>query len=152
MNYQHLTAKELIRYLDLTSTDPLVRKLIQLLQDESLMEELEAVGMDPDTKAFRDDGWEYRSPGEYIEHLRRERDYYLEESDDQRRQIDQLEAEVKRMGTINLMNFIADVQHKMEMTTMEKDRAVRAAAADRKLREEAEHKFEFWEKMNHGIR
>jgi hypothetical protein len=151
MNYDNLTTKELINYLDLTSTDPLVLRLIDLLKDESLSVELEEAGMDPITREFRDDGV-YLSPAEYINQLQRDRDYYLDESDDQRRQIDSLEAEIKRLGTINLMNFIADVQHKMEMATMEKDRAVRRAEQERELRKEAEQKFEFWDKMNHGIR
>lgn len=151
MKTEHLTIKELINYLDFTSTDPMVLRLVHSLKNESLSVELEEAGMDPTIRKFKDD-WEYFSPAEYINHLQRERDYYLEESDDQRHQIEQLEAEIKRMSTTTLMNFIADVQHKMEMTTMEKDRAVRAAAADRKLREEAEQKFEFWDKMNHGIR
>lgn len=152
MNYQHLTTKELIRYLDLTSTDPLVRKLIQLLQDESLIEELEAVGMDPDSKVFKDDGWEYRSPGEYIEHLRREVDYYVGERNHAEDQVLELEAEIKRLGTMSIVNFIADVKHKLDMNNLETARANNRAESERVLRKEAEQKFEFWDKMNHGVK
>ena len=152
MNYNHLTAKELIRYLDLTSTDPLVRRLVELLQEESLIEELEEAGMDPVTKEFRDDGWNYRGPAEYIQHLRNDIDYYVREAEELQGQVHDLEKEVKRFSTVNLVSFIADVHHKLEMAKMEQGRAERRAEHEQTLRKEAEQKFEFWDKMNHGIK
>lgn len=152
MNYNHLTAKELIHYLDLNSTDPLVLRLVKLLQEESLVEELEEAGMDPVTKEFRDDGWNYRGPAEYIQHLRNDLDYYVRECDDLQNQVYDLEKEIKNLSTISLVNFIADVKHKLDMTIMEKDRANAKAEEERVKRKEAEQKFEFWDKMNHGIR
>jgi hypothetical protein len=151
MNYQHLTVKELIRYLDLTSTDPLVRKLIQLLQDESLVEELAEAGMDPVTQEFKHD-WEYFGPASYIEKLRNDVDYYVEECNNLENKVRELEGEVTRMSTVSLVNFIADVQHKLEMNKLETARANNRAEAERAARKEAEQKFEFWDKMNHGVK
>lgn len=151
MNYQHLTAGELIRYLDLTSTDPLVRKLIQLLQDESLIYELESAGMDPVTREFKHD-WEYFGPASYIEKLRNDVDYYVEECNNLENKVRELEGEVTRMSTVSLVNFIADVHHKLEMSKFEQGRAERRAEAEREARKEAEQKFEFWDKMNHGVK
>ena len=152
MNYEHLSVKELIHYLDLYHKDPLVRRLVKLLREESLIEDLEQVGMDPVSKVFKDDGWEYRTPGEYIEHLRNDIDYHVRECDNLQSQVHDLEKEVKRLSTISLVSFIADVHQTLETAKMEEGRARRIAEHEKKLREEAEHKFEFWDKMNHGIK
>lgn len=152
MNYENLSVKELIHYLDLYHEDPLVRRLAVALREESLIEELEAVGMDPDTKAFRDDGWDYRSPGEYIQHLRNEIDYYVRERNEAEDRVLELESEIKRLSTMSIVNFIADVKHKLDMNNLETARANNRAEAEREARKESEQKFEFWEKLNHGIR
>ena len=152
MNYEHLSVKELIHYLDLYHEDPLVRRLVKLLREESLIEDLEQVGMDPVDKVFKDDGWEYRTPSEYIQHLRNDIDYHVRECDDLQSQVYDLEKEVNRLSTIGIMNFVADVKHKLDMTIMEKDRAIARAEEEKVLRKSAEQKFEFWDKMNHGIK
>jgi len=151
MNYEAMSTKELIHYLDLYSDDPLVRRLVKLLQEESLVTELVEAGMDPVTREFEND-WNQYSPGEYIRQLRSDLDYYVRECDDLQSQIQSLEKEVSRMGTVNLISFIADVHHKLEMAKMEQGRAERIAENEKKLRKEAEQKFEFWDKMNNGIR
>ena len=152
MNYENLSVKELIHYLDLYHEDPLVRRLVTLLREESLVEELEDAGMDPVTKTFRTDGWNYRGPAEYIQHLRNDLDYYVREADDLQNKVYDLEKEIKNLSTISLVNFIADVHHKLEMAKMEQGRAERIAEQERVLRKTAEQKFEFWDKMNHGIK
>lgn len=151
MNYDNLSAKELIHYLDIYNDDPMVRRLVKLLQEDSVVKELIDVGMDPTSNTFEHD-WQHLSPGDYIEQLRRDMDYYIEERDEAEHKADELEREVIRLSTMSLVNFIADVHHKLEMNTMEKDRAVKRAEQEQELRKEAEKKFEFWDKMNHGIR
>jgi predicted Holliday junction resolvase-like endonuclease len=76
----------------------------------------------------------------------------MDERDQMEHEKDELEREVTRLSTMSLVNFVADVQHKMEMNTMERDRAVKRAEQERELRKEAEQKFEFWDKMNHGVK
>lgn len=151
MNYAAMTTKELIHYLDLYSDDPVVRRLVRLLQEESLVEELAALGMDPVTREFKHD-WEYYGPAEYIEKLRGDIDYYVEECNDLENQVRELEGEVTRMSTVSLVNFIADVKHKLDMNNLETARANNRAEAERAARKEAEQKFEFWDKMNHGVK
>ncbi len=151
MNYNNLSARELIHYLDLYSEDPIVLRLVKLLKEESIVQELVDVGMNPDTMTFEAD-YQHVSPGEYIDQLRRDVDYYVEERDSLENEVDELRQEVKRMSTIGIMNFVADVHHKLEMATLEKNRATRAAEEERKRREEAEQKFEFWDKLHHGIK
>lgn len=151
MRTEHLTTKELINYLDFTSTDPMVRRLIQLLQEEGLVHELVEVGMDPVGRTFEHD-WQYLSPGNYIVQLRNDAEYYMDERNQMELEKDELEREVARLSTLSLVSFIADVQHKLEMTNMECARANKRAEQERELRKEAEQKFEFWDKMNHGVK
>jgi len=146
-----LSNQELVNRLWLESTDPTVRKLLEIFNEESLIDELKSAGMDIKNMAFESD-YQWYSPAEYIHHLRSDVQYYMDEADDLRNEVDALNREINRLSTISLVNFIAEVKHKLEMTTMEKDRAVRAAENDRKLREDAEQKFEFWEKLHYGIK
>ncbi len=151
MNYNTLSDKELIHYLDIYSDDLVVRRLVKLLQEDSVVKELIDVGMDPTNMTFEHD-WQHLSPGDYIEQLRRDIEYYIDERDEMEQEKDRLEREVNRLSTISLVNFIADVHHKLEVSQMERDRANRQAEQERVLRKEAEKKFEFWDKINHGIK
>lgn len=151
MNYNNLSPKELVNYLDLHSEDPVVRRLIELLQEGSIVGELVEAGMDPNFNTFKDD-WQDYSPGAYIEHLRSDLDYYVRESDELQSQVYDLEKEITRLSTTSLVKFIADVHGQLESAKMSEQRAVNKAETERKLRKEAEQKFEFWEKLNHGVK
>jgi hypothetical protein len=151
MNYNTLSDKELLNYLDLYSDDPVVRRLLKILEEDSLVQELTEVGMDPLARTFEHD-WQHLSPSNYIVELRRDAEYYMDERDAMEQEKEQLEREVTRLSTMSLVNFVADVQHKMEMNTMELARANKRAEQERELRKEAEQKFEFWDKINHGIK
>lgn len=151
MNYLTMSSKELIHYLDFNSQDPIVRRLVKLLQEESLVEDLVAAGMDPETREFKHD-WSYYSPSEFIEKLQNDVEYMDQDLIEKEREIADLEREVTRLSTKSLVQFIADVHEKLESAKMEEGRARRIAEHEKKLREEAEHKFEFWDKMNNGIR
>jgi hypothetical protein len=72
MNLNHLSDVELLRYLDLTSTDPLVKRLINMLSapNGGLVGDLVEAGMDPNTWVFTDDHQDYY-PGDYITHLQK---------------------------------------------------------------------------------
>jgi hypothetical protein len=72
MNLNHLSDVELLRYLDLTSTDPLVIRLINMLSapNGGLVGDLVEAGMDPNTWVFTDDHQDYY-PGDYITHLQK---------------------------------------------------------------------------------
>jgi hypothetical protein len=151
MNYNSLSDKELLNYLDLYNDDPLVRRLLKILEEGSIVQELVDAGMDPTNRTFEHD-WQHLSPGDYIEQLRRDMEYHIEERDEIEQEKEHLEREVTRLSTMSLVKFIADVHQTLEMNKSERDRAVRQSEHERKLRNEAEQKFEFWEKLNHGIK
>jgi uncharacterized protein YlxW (UPF0749 family) len=56
------------------------------------------------------------------------------------------------LSTTSLVKFIADVHQTLEMNKSERDRALRQSEQERERRKEAEQKFEFWEKLNHGVK
>ena len=55
MNYNAMTLPELVHYLDLYNTDPMVQRLIQRLDHSDLRLELEEAGMDHVSGMFKDD-------------------------------------------------------------------------------------------------
>ena len=152
MNYLNMTPKELVHYLDLYSEDPVVRRLVEFLSNNTLVEDLVEAGMDPVDMTFEYDGWERKTPADYIHALKNDVNYFEREADEKDYEIENLKKEVNRLSTKSLVSFIADVQQTLETAKMEQGRAERRAEHEKKLREEAEQKFEFWDKMNHGIR
>ncbi len=146
---QGLSDKEFINRLDLESTDPVVRRLLAILGDNSIRLELEEVGMDHEDCTFSHD-WQNLSPGEYIEQLRKDIDYCNQDLEALEQEKLDLEREVNRLSTISLVKFIGDVSDKLDVANSEMHRHRRIAEQEKKLREEAEQKFEFWEKLNYG--
>ncbi len=151
MNYNSLSDKELLNYLDLYSDDPVVRRLLKILEEGSIMQELVDAGMNPNDKTFEHE-WQHLSPGDYIVQLRRDMEYYIDERDELEQEKEQLEREVNRLSITSLVKFIADVHQTLEMNKSERDRALRQSEQERERRKEAEQKFEFWEKLNHGVK
>lgn len=96
-NINHLTFEELINYLDLTTTDPSVRRLIDMLCNDNtnLIKELMDEGMSRDF-IFEED-YESYSPGEYIRHLRNEVDYYSSEIDEKQYELERAERRIKAL-------------------------------------------------------
>ena len=144
-----LSNKEFINQLDLESTDPVVRRLLAIINDDSIRVELEEAGMDPVYCTFEYE-WEHLHPADYIRKLKDDIEYYKRDIDDKDTEIYNLNKEINRLSTTSLVSFIADVQQTLETAKMEEGRARRIAEHEKKLREEAEHKFEFWEKLNYG--
>lgn len=147
MNYDSMTSKELINYLDLHNTDPLVRRLITLLRDESLMEELEDAGMDPVTKTF-EDGWETYTPSEYIYHLRSDVDYYKQDAETWEAQHEQAKQECEKLKA----RSVAELLHEMEREVRNHYATVQQNYRDInqliKEKEELTHKLDMWAILN----
>jgi hypothetical protein len=72
MDYNHLSDTELLHYLSLYSTDPLVIRLVEMLSltRGGIIGDLVDAGMDPRTWTFTEDYQEYY-PGEYVTHLQK---------------------------------------------------------------------------------
>ena len=132
MNYNHLTDDELIRYLDNTSDDPIIRRLVDIFlnNDNMIFQQLVDVGMDKDGR-FESD-YEYLPVGEYIQHLRNEVDYYQREAEELEYKLDDEKEKSKRLSARSIAEVmselreqIAVVDRKAKISEQERDRAVK---------------------------
>ena len=132
MNYNHLTDDELIRYLDNTSDDPVIRRLVDIFlnNDNMIFQQLVDVGMDKDGR-FESD-YEYLPVGEYIQHLRNEVDYYQREAEELEYKLDDEKEKSKRLSARSIAEVmselreqIAVVDRKAKISEQERDRAVK---------------------------
>ena len=132
MNLNHLTDDELIRYLDNTSDDPIVRRLIDIFlnNDNMIFQQLVDVGMNKDGR-FESD-YEYLPVGQYIEHLRNEVDYYQREAEELEYKLEDEKEKSKRLSARSIAEVmselkeqIAVVDRKAKISEQERDRAIK---------------------------
>ena len=147
MNYDSMTARELVHYLDLYSDDLLVRRLVKLFTHEELITELVDAGMDPETQMFRVD-WGHESPGEHIQGLRNSLEHAQNEADDLRDRCEKLQEEVEQLQTRSIMEFIDEVwQEKKNNANLVKD-AMATIQAFKNENENLKEKIDMWGRMN----
>lgn len=147
MNYDSMTARELIHYLDLYSTDPVVRRLVSLFSNDTLMADLVDAGMDPDTLMFQID-WGHESPGEYIQSLRNSLRDAEDEASDLRHRYEDLEEELEQLQTRSIMDFIDEVrQVKRDSEALVSD-AMKTIKAYKDENENLKEKIDMWGRMN----
>lgn len=139
INLEHLTDDELIRHLDNTSNDPIVRRLIKIFQDndDMVFQQLVDAGMDREGRFETE--CELLPVGEYIEHLRSEVDYYRSEAEDLEDRLADEEAEVKRLSARGIVEVIAELREQINFvdrkaTVSENER--RQAVKERDLAKE----------------
>lgn len=144
MNLNHLTDDELIRYLDNTTNDPIVRRLIDIFlnNDNMIFQQLVDVGMDKDGR-FESD-YEYLPVGQYIEHLRNEVDYYQREAEELEYKLEDEKEKSKRLSARSIAEVmselkeqIAVVDRKAKISEQERDRAI-------KERDSAKEQMKVW--------
>lgn len=143
INYHYLTATELINYLDITSNDPVVRRLLSLLQNETIKTELIGVGMDPVDCEFKED-WEYYSPGAYIEHLRNEVDYYQRESDEWETRCGELEIECNKLKARSVAQLLEEMERSVKHAKSEAYEANRSRERIEQENKDLRDKINVW--------
>jgi hypothetical protein len=118
MNYNAMTDLELLHYLDIYSDDPLIRRLIEVLEKTrgAIISDLEDAGMDPQTWTFGD-GWEKMFPGQYITDLENRLRYAEDELDGANYKLEQAEEERDKLKTRNIMQFIEEVWQEKRAAT-----------------------------------
>ena len=131
MNLNHLSDVELLRYLDLTSTDPLIKRLINMLSapNGGLVGDLVEAGMDPNTWVFTDDHQDYY-PGDYITHLQKmvayaEDDRAVAEMDlaDAREELDKLSRRTVTQLLVDAEEAISTAEANRRYATREAEKA-----------------------------
>ena len=147
MNYDSMTARELIHYLDLYSTDPVVRRLVSLFSNDSLIADLVDAGMDPDTQLFQIE-WGHESPGEYIQSLRNSLRDAEDEASQLRYRCEDLEDELEQLKTRSIMDFIEEVRHVKRNSEELVSDAMKTIKAYKDENENLKEKIDMWGRMN----
>ena len=108
LNY---TYQELVHHLDLYTTDPLVRRLIDMLvaNENPILEQLIENGMDPINHTFTYDHQDM-DVGEYINQLKRDCQYFEEELDLAQRELSEEQAKRRRLETRSVAEMLGNME------------------------------------------
>ena len=153
MNLNHLTNNELLENLDKHSTDPLIKRLVNVLMEKQygLVSDLLAAGMDEQTWTFSPDNYNKYYPGQYISHLHNELDYADDELKDCEFQLKQAKKEIEDLKARNVAQLIAELHQEV------RDANLRTAEAEkwrRKAQEEVEttrSKMKVWRAISTDV-
>lgn len=111
MNLSALKYSELISYLDLTSTNPAIRILLEKIENPNgpLIDELIDAGMDPNYMTFDD----HYSPGEYIQSLESRVSDYDWQIDELQDKVDALEDKLEQNKVKTVLEWCELVREQM---------------------------------------
>jgi hypothetical protein len=149
MNYNSMSDQELLHYLDLSSNDALIRRLINVLAKTrgALIDDLESAGMDSQSWTFGD-SWVKYSPGQYIEELRndvRHAENELELAQDELRQAIDERDQLKVRG---VMQLIEEVNREKTRCSLIASDAMKDADRVRKENDKLREQIDMWGAMN----
>ena len=149
MNYNAMTDRELLHYLDLYSEDPVVRRLMHLLGNTrgSIVEELEEAGMDPQTLTFHDD-YDRMFPGEYIEHLRSQLQEAEAEVEDLQYKLDEAVEERDNLKTRTIAEFIQEVWEEKRTNANLVKEAMATIKSFKDENNRLKEQIDMWARMN----
>ena len=139
MNLLHYSDSELLNYLDLYSTDPVIRRLLTIAdRSEQCISELHNVGMDTD--GYFENTF---SPAEYIQHLENEIECYS-------RDLAQATNRVYQLETRTLMSFVEDVNQALKAANQKVTRiSMDLIKAEEELKE-SQDKLKAWNLLARG--
>jgi len=150
MNYNAMSDTEFMHYLDIYNDDPIVLRLIGVLERTrgALVDDLVDAGMDAQDWTFGD-GWSKQSPGQYIRQLRHELDQAESDLRLAQRELADLEDECHGLKTRSIMQFIEEVQEEKRSATykvsLAQEETKRIAQENANLKE----KIDMWGRLNH---
>lgn len=149
MNYNSMTDVEMLHYLDLYSDDPVIRRLVDVLQNTrgALLADLENAGMDPKTWTFKTD-WQDQYPGDYIMQLRSNVESAQEEMDELRYKYENLKDKYDELKTRNIMQFIEEVKQEQRANQELVREAMATVQAYKNENENLKEKIDMWGRMN----
>ena len=149
MNYHAMSDTEFMHYLDLHSDDPVVRRLIGVLErtQSALIDDLVDAGMDAQDWTFGD-GWGRSSPGQYIQELRRERDQAESDLRIAQYELEDVIRERDQLQTRNIMQFIEEVHEEKRTNRAKADAAYREANRMREENDKLREQIDMWGAMN----
>lgn len=145
MTNPNYTYRELVHHLDLYTTDPLVRKLIDyiVVGEDTVMTSLIDAGMDPASYEFSD-SYEYYTPGDYIEHLRKNAGYYEDELHLAQADLQDMTDERDKLKTRSIMDFINEVTRERTLSREKEYEARQNSARLEQENAELKDKINVW--------
>jgi len=149
MNYNSMSDHELLHYLDLSSDDPLIRRLINVLAKTrgALIDDLESAGMDSQSWTFGE-GWNKYSPGQYIEELRNDVTRAEDELELAQEELEQMRDERDQLKTRNIMQFIEEVNKEKTAAAVRANEAYKESARVREENAKLREQIDMWGAMN----
>ena len=141
----NLTYNELRDHLDRYSTDPLVHRLLEMINDkeENIIEGLIEVGMDPiDCRIEGDHGWSY--PGPYIQELRNDADFYRREMHEWEDKYTDMKAERDRLKSRSVADLLSNMQELIKRAEAQAQDADRIATQLKARNRDLEEKINVW--------
>lgn len=145
MNLLNLTDRELFEHLDKYSEDPVIRRLVSVVLDkeDSVVAELIEAGMDEKTLLFEDCGLEF-TPGEYIVHLEKSRDYAQEEMEQYQYKYESEHEERKLLESRSVVDLISDLRDMLHNSDRQISQAEKEKITALNERDEVKSKMKMW--------
>jgi len=149
MNYDSMTDRELLHYLDLYSNEPLIRRLATMLTNThgGLISDLEAAGMDPHTWQFETE-WQHLYPGDYIQQLRRDVEELESDLNHTKYKLDEAETELDELKTRSIMDFVQEVHQERITNSYKLSEAMKEVKKVNELNDKLREQIDMWGKMN----
>jgi hypothetical protein len=149
MNYNSMSDYELLHYLDLSSDDLLIRRLINVLTKTrgALIDDLESAGMDSQSWTFGE-GWNKFSPGQYIEELRNDVRHAEDELELAQEALEQAIDERDQLKTRNIMQLITEAQQEKNAAASRANEAWTETNRVRKENDKLREQIDMWGRLN----
>lgn len=145
MNYNAMTDRELLHYLDLNRNDPIVCRLVDMV--DRLFADLEEEGMDPKTRTFSTD-WGEQSVANYIYSLRTDVSEAESTINDLKYRLEEAVEERDRLKNRSIGDFLREVEQERinnrEETYRVRKESQQLAEQNAKLKEQ----LDMWARMN----
>ncbi len=141
----NLTYKELVHYLDFNSTDPMVRRLLEYInnQEENIIEGLVQAGMDPINCRFDRNGY-YHSPGEMIEKLCNDIDYAEREAAEWEEKYYNIKDERDRLRVRSVADLLNEMNEQVKRAQADRNNSDRIAEKYKQENQELQEKINVW--------
>lgn len=149
MNYNAMSDTEFMHYLDIYNDDPVVRRLVGVLERTrgALVDDLVDAGMDARDWTFGD-GWSRESPGQYIRDLQYQIRSLENDNDDLRKHKEELEDECDRLKSRSVMEFLQEVEReKIENQSLVRE-AMKTVKSYKEENENLKKKIDMWGALN----
>jgi hypothetical protein len=149
MNYNAMSDFELLHYLDLHATDPVIRRLVNFLSNTrgGLISDLEAAGMDPHTWQFETE-WQHMYPGDYIQQLRRDLEELEADLEHTKYQLEEVQEERDELQTRTIMDFVQEVHEEKLKASLKVTESMKEINRVKEQNAKLKEQLDMWARMN----